>query len=137
MFQHIRIEASPEHVEIAEAISLSCIRPYVKAITMTPSKYSWTTTEDTFQQTVSTPRIEEICQQMERRWYQARSAGEDISNIPSSGDAEIKDLGWKAFVQKHSNSMTLFPEREMIAAYGRYAEQAERLRDMFETKRIH
>lgn len=80
VFEHIRIEASPEQVEVAEAIDLSCVGRYVRTVTMRPSKYSWTMTEDAFQHIVSTPRIEEICQQVAVKWYQAKSAGEDVSS---------------------------------------------------------
>jgi hypothetical protein len=137
VFGNIRIEASPEQVEVAESIDLSYISPYVRAVTMTPSKYSWTMTEDTFQHIVLTPRIEEICQQMQRRWYQAKNAGEDIDHVPASGDAEIKELGRKTFVEKHSDGKMPFSKQEMDIAYQRYMQHAERLREMFETKRVH
>lgn len=137
VFEHIRIEASPEQVRVAEELDLSCIRPYVRAVTMTPSKYSWTMTEDAFQHIVSTPRIEEICRQVVGKWYEAKSAGEDVSRLASSGSEEIEKLGWKDFVKKYPDSKTPFSERDMTIAYRRYMQHAERLREMFETKRLH
>lgn len=137
VFEHIRIQASPEQVEVAESIDLCYIRPYVRVITMTPSKYSWKMTKDVFQHVISTPRIEEICKQIERVRYQAKGAYEGISSLPTSGDVDIKESGWKTFVEKHSDGKTPFSETEMTTAYERYMQHAERLREMFETKRIH
>ncbi|KAH6616851.1 hypothetical protein C7974DRAFT_53419 [Boeremia exigua] len=125
IFQHIRIEASPEQVKVAELLDLSSMKPYVKAITMVPSKYTWTMTEGKFQHIIWSPRAEEI--------FDEKFSVNDSSAL---GRQEIKELGLVSFVEKHTDGAMPFTKGEVATGYERYMQHARRTREMFETKQI-
>lgn len=129
--------ASPEEVHTAETFDFSSIKPYVKAISMEPSKYSWSMMEDLFQHIVSVPRIEKIFHGLNKKRNGVLNAGEDYSSLPMSRREELEKLGWKNFVQKHTDGKLPFSDTELAASFERYKQHAQRTHEMFETKRIH
>ncbi|KAF1926935.1 uncharacterized protein M421DRAFT_6500 [Didymella exigua CBS 183.55] len=136
VFKHILIIASPEQVQIAESLDLSSIKPYVRVITMAPSKYSWTMTEHQFRHIVSIPRIEEICQELSMTYYRVKSTGGDVSGFSQSREQEIKE-GWQHFLEKHTDGKMPYPETEIVTGYERYMQCARRTRRMFEENKVH
>lgn len=65
------------------------------------------------------------------------NAGGDVSGLPASGEEQIEMLGWKGFVEKHTDGKMPFPESEIATGYKRYMQNAQRACEMLETKQIH
>jgi hypothetical protein len=136
VFQWIRFEASPELVEAAESLDLSCIKPYVKNITVVPTKYSWIMTEDAFQCIIWAPRAEEICDEIRSKADRIREAGGDLTDLPVSGPEEIEKLGLMTFIENHTDGPMPFTHDEIARGYERYMQHARVTHEMFKSKRI-
>lgn len=132
VFQCIRIEATPEQVDVAEWLDLSLIQPYVRAVVMVPSKYSWAMPENTFQHIIWGPRIEEIYD----REYELRRAHGDYINRSVFGNT-IKELGIASFIDRHADGRMPFSHDDVARSYDSYLQHARLAYKMFETRRIH
>lgn len=135
-FQWIRIEASPDQVEVAESVDLSCIRPYVKAVVFVPSKYSWAMTEQKFWDIIWAPRVEEIYNALREKERQIWDAWGRAFSAAAELKKDFEELGLMGLIEKHANGPIQFTKDEVAKGYERYMYLAQRTRELFESKRV-
>lgn len=135
LFHSIRLEASPKHVRFAETLDLQVIKPYVRSVTMAPSKYSWDMTEDIFQDIVLTTPLQKFCEKANKEME--RNAGESFDWRNRLGRSQFAELGMKGFVQRYMDGKMPFSDADIRAGYEHYMQHAQHTRQLFETKQVH
>ena len=136
LFHRMCLVASSEQAELAHVTDLSTIKPYVKAIVMKPTKYSWTMTADIFEDIVLIGPLQEFCDRDREKIWARRDAGEDISGATYLGRDQFANLGMRGFVENYMDGKMPFSDQEIKIGFERYMQHAQFTQNAYETKQI-
>ncbi|KAJ4299390.1 hypothetical protein N0V90_004635 [Kalmusia sp. IMI 367209] len=124
LFGTVRFIASAKHADIVAKTDLGLLKGYVKGVVFEPSKESWITKREMFEEIILVRPFEEAVDVLIE---ELRSKGDDTwwRDYETRREEELKKLGIKGFTKKYlPKEKELFSDEEIEAGYEAYTARA-------------
>ncbi|KAL1610843.1 hypothetical protein SLS60_002514 [Paraconiothyrium brasiliense] len=133
LFATVHLVASAEHAETVAKTDLSMLKQYVKSVSFEPTKESWMTKRELFDDIILVRPFEEAVHTFYDAWrIEGGYRSFQVASIER--EEELKALGIRGFIEKHlPNGQELFSEEEMRAGYEAYMSRANAAKAVFDS----